>query len=516
MELWIENSAKQLFQNARPGKGSSGSITLRTPKNAYISAQIMLRDLAPFEIRSVRVLNKAKGEKAGNVRIFYQEYRRFNDNAAYPDELTELTEDIGPREVPAHAAQGIWVDFFVPPEAAAVCTEYTVTVGTGGGEYAAEIALDVADVTLPPCDRGTFGHEYFFNLSDIPDFAPGELFGGRWWEALEKTAHIFREMRNNAVLVPVLQLLRAAGSRRTGKDTWEYKWDIFDRFTDVFINAGCAKAFTIGAFTESVNGRSLEAIGYGSESVRIDVPSDEGALFLTSLYTALSGHIDSRGLTGRFRTHIEDEPHTDGTWKWEREIIRRAAPGIPCGEPLDMLETAKLLAESADWFVPRLDVYAQDPGYFRDRRENGKELWAYSCCFPENGWWLNKFIDMPFMRSRMMTWACKANGIDGFLHWGFNYWNSSPLYGTGPDARFKGDGNIVYPDKERRSLKLSARFINTRDGNQDAELIAICARKKPDETAEILRSVCTDFENYTSDSDALCRAAERLLELAAL
>lgn len=511
MELWIENSAKQVFQNARPGKNAARSVTLRTPKNAYITAQILLRDLVPFEIRTVEVTCRAGKEKAENVRIFYQEYRRFNDNTAYPDELTEAA---GPREVAAHAAQGIWIDFFVPPEAGTGCAEYTVTVSTSVGDFSADITLRIADVTLPTCEGGSFDHEYFFNIANIPEFAPSELFGPAWWEALRKTAGIFREMRNNVILVPILPLLRAAGSRRTGKDTWEFNWETFDRFTEVFTEAGCAKAFTVGALAESVNGRNIGAIGFDSENIKIDVPSEEGALFLTSLYTALSDHLARRGLTGKFRTHIEDEPHTDGTWIWARELLRKAAPGIPCGEPFDMLETARQLADTADWFVPRLDVYARDPEFFRNRRENGKELWVYSCCFPEEGWWLNKFIDMPFMRSRIMAWACKANGIDGFLHWGFNYWSATSPYSISPDARFKGDGHIVYPDAENRCLRLSARFLNTRDGNQDAELIALCARKKPGEAAEIVRSVCTDFENYTQDSEVLCRAAEKLLDLA--
>ena len=47
--------------------------------------------------------------------------------------------------------------------------------------------------------------------------------------------------------------------------------------------------------------------------------------------------------------------------------------------------------------------------------------WVYYCCFPQ-GPWLNRFMDTPLTKVRMSGWLFYRLGAEGFLHWGFNYW----------------------------------------------------------------------------------------------
>ena len=92
---------------------------------------------------------------------------------------------------------------------------------------------------------------------------------------------------------------------------------------------------------------------------------------------------------------LQDEPHLPDYWKWARKIAAEVCPGVPCGEPLDTHAIAVQLAGECNQYVPRLEVYASDPFFYRERQKAGDTVWCYSCCFPEENWWLNKFIDLP-------------------------------------------------------------------------------------------------------------------------
>lgn len=125
---------------------------------------------------------------------------------------------------------------------------------------------------------------------------------------------------------------------------------------------------------------------------------------------------------------------------------------------------------------------------------------------------MNKFIDMPPIYSRLMKWACFTHGITGFLHWGFNCWDS-PVYGMSPGVRFKGDGFIVYPDAENNSLMLSARALNTIDGLQDWELLNLLQKKNPAAAKAIARRVAYGFTDLHTDPLSLESARAEVLTL---
>jgi hypothetical protein len=111
-----------------------------------------------------------------------------------------------------------------------------------------------------------------------------------------------------------------------------------------------------------------------------------------------------------------------------------------------------------------------------------------------------------------MKWACFTHGITGFLHWGFNYWDIS-LYGLHPDARFKGDGFIVYPDAQRNSLMLSARGLSTIEGLQDWELLTLLREKNPAAARAIARRIAFGFTDLHATAREVEAARAEVLAL---
>jgi len=511
MLFWTEPSTRQLFQNAKPGRDASSRARLYVPRNGYASVQLMLRELAPFAVNRITV-KRVSGRptpRNAKIRTFRQEYRVYNDNMYYPDELTEVTGKRFHLKVKSHAAQGFWVDFFMPADARPGVREYEAEVFTDDASFKFTIELDVGRAVLPPASESRFSHEYFFNYR--PEYMKCKVYSEEWWSWLEEVARVFKEMRNNTVIVSLQSLLLADGSKKLADGSYDFRFGLFDRYVELFLKYGATETFTVSSMIESVFGRHMGTIGPDGKGESFDTPSPEAEKFITAIYSALWSHLKAKGWEKLFRTHLEDEPHTTEAWLWAYKLVKAAAPGLTIGEPIDMIESARVIAGTAEWMVPRINVHDDDPAVFRDYVAAGNELWLYSCCFPEEGYYLNKFIDLPFIRSRLMEWAAVNVGAKGFLHWGFNYWGKpgAGLYGPYPDARFKGDGCIVYPDMKTGGMKLCARFMNTRDGMQDAELF--CALLESDdadvraEAKAILQDAVGDGSNFYTFSDCPCK-----------
>ncbi|MBQ3866934.1 MAG: DUF4091 domain-containing protein [Clostridia bacterium] len=528
MFIWTEYSTKQVFGNARPARDSKNAITVDVARGAYCAAQVIVRDIVPIELERIDVKRAGAEEGAGRrkerggeiaVRLFRQEYTVYNDRTAYPDRLSAVKAGKVRMKLTPHCAHGFWVDFYVPEKTAPGSYEYVLTLSGPAGAAEAKITVKVHKAAVLPSALSPFGHEYFFNLNLLPG-AKLKRFTEGWWQMLGHYADVFRELRNNFIWVHLNDLLIAGGSKATENGGLDLRWEIFDRYVELFIDRGAASGFTILSPVQSVEGKYISAIGADGNSRCIDTPSEEAANYIRELYTQIRAHLKEKGWLNIFRTHIEDEPHTTGVWLWAHAIISEVCPELIIGEPLDMIESARGTADKAAWMVPRVNVFEDDPQLFRKYVDRGGELWLYSCCFPEEAWYLNKFVDLPFIRSRLMEWACIDVGAKGFLHWGFNFWGDGhSLYGFNADARFKGDGAIVYPNLRAKKLDIGARFVNTRDGLQDADLFMQLLGSGRPELAAAARKIANSathgsFKNFSDDDEAFAKKQRALLALA--
>ncbi|MBP5312493.1 MAG: DUF4091 domain-containing protein [Clostridia bacterium] len=523
MYIWTEPSTKSIFMNTRPGKGASANMIIDCPRNAYCSGQIAVRMLENYAITGIelREKNSAKGEPKLRTRLFKQDYTRYNDNTFYPDRLCELKTKNMRLQMKAHRTQAFRIDFFIPKDAGTGERTYCVTVKTDKGDLSAELTLRIHSAKLRDPAESAFGHEYFFNLELLPHKEAGVAgFSDEWWKLLEHYADVMKELRNNTICIQPLPLLHRAGSTYKNAGEFDFRFDLFDRFAELFINKGAARDFTLSAFIQSVEGKTMSALGETGDVVAYDTLTKEADEYLRTFYGELNRHIEEKGWKGMFRVHIEDEPHTTEVWLHTKEILDEVAPSLLPGEPLDMLESAETICDHCQWAVPRINVHDEGPEVFEKFVDRGAELWLYSCCFPEEAYFLNKFVDLPVIRSRLMEWACVNVGAKGFLHWGFNYWGKGDsLYGFNADARFKGDGAIVYANNRSKKLDLSSRFMNMRDGLQDADLFMQIfekgSKKAKKDAKDLLKSVCfDDFESHSDDDEAFRQAFLKLLEIA--
>ena len=85
----------------------------------------------------------------------------------------------------------------------------------------------------------------------------------------------------------------------------------------------------------------------------------------------------------------------------------------------------------------------------------------------------NRFINMPSQRTRILGMQLYETGVQGYLHWGFNFYNSvlstkriNPYEDTcANDGFFGGDSFIVYPSAD--GVNRSIRYEAVAEGFQD-------------------------------------------------
>lgn len=518
MDFWCKPSAERVYKHTRKQKNDCARLFLHTAKNMYVSGQLLVREVeCAFDVTEIRVEGVPTGVRA---EVCVQGYATFNDGLPYPD----IMQPWQSTHVPANTTQGFWLHLWIDEDVAA--GEYTLTciLQTGRGELRAAVNLHVYAVSIPVSAQSDFGHEYFFCATGyfppkgctwntpITPFYDAYRYSDKWWELMANYARAMKVLRVNSLNVAIIDFLVDAGSRRVSETEWQIDYTLFDRFIELFLAEGSFRYITLAAMIAPVNGDTVIAVDENGHHTWYKTSEPEAGYWLETFLSSLYKHCAEKGWIHMLQLRLEDEPHTSDVWLWAKEIADRACPGIPCGEPLDTHAISLELAGKCNQYVPRLEVYASDPYFYRQRQRAGDTVWCYSCCFPEENWWLNKFIDLPHSYSRLIKWACFAQGITGFLHWGFNYWGEKTIYGLQPAARYKGDGYIVYPDLENFDVIHSNRGVATREGLYDWELLHMLEKKDAAAAGAICASVARTFEDFTDNADLIDAARVKLLQ----
>lgn len=176
--------------------------------------------------------------------------------------------------------------------------------------------------------------------------------------------------------------------------------------------------------------------------------------------------------------HISDEPngtHFD-RYMQIREIVK---PVLGDFRIMDALSEYEFYGRKAvDLPVVATDKAAE----FLDRGVS--DFWVYYCCAHETEYLSNRFMAMPLQRTRIIGMQLYLTGAQGFLHWGYNFYNSAlsetyidPYFVTDAGGSFQsGDSFIVYPGKNGRPSD-SIRHEAMRDALQDYRALCLLESK---------------------------------------
>jgi hypothetical protein len=152
------------------------------------------------------------------------------------------------------------------------------------------------------------------------------------------------------------------------------------------------------------------------------------------------------------------------------------------------------------------------------------ERWTYYCCEPAVGC-SNRFIYMTSARNRIFGSLLYYYGVEGFLHWGFNFYNSclssfkiDPYTVTCANYAYPaGDGFLVYPGadgKPEDSLRLEVFYHGLQDQRALDLLEKLIGR---DKVLKLLDRAAPggkmSMKNYLKGEDALWDLREKVNSL---
>jgi hypothetical protein len=453
LAVWPVDPHVKVFRDAPPQP--SGPIKLRAARNEFEPAQFAVRSGAPIQGLRVELSPLRHAEGKGTIG---PEHLRWNFLGFIPlAKNTPVSETIQVRKAPCelpdpllearsidlapNTTQPVWITVFVPKDAPAgrYRGEAKVIAGETGAAMPIELAVD--PFTLP--DQRHVLVTNWFTSGNIAKSHKVEPWSEAFWAVLDRYARNMAAHRQNVALAPwdLVDVVR----QTDGKLAFNYAR--FDRFVEVFQRAGVSDGIEITHVGGGKNGWGTD-IQFSSVHAHdrktgksVTLAPEEG---LFPLLADLEKHLDQRGWLGKAMIHIADEPclmNLD-SWKTASALVHRAAPRLRRIEAIEMSEAQ---GELEIW-VPKLSHFDRWREAYEAQRK-GNEFWFYICCHPYGNIYPNRFLDYPLSRVRVLHWMNFSEDLQGYLHWGWNFWGKDP-FGT-PSANLPpGDTHVVYPGSQ--------------------------------------------------------------------
>lgn len=356
-----------------------------------------------------------------------------------------------------------------------------VTIKTEGNEYKKEIELEVLRGELP---KLSIYHTEWFHADCLADYYGVESLSERHWEIMANFIRHYGKSGMNTILVPTFTppLDTEVGGERTtvqlvevhkNGSSYSFNFDKVKRFIDICLESGIEYFEMAHLFTQWGANAAPKVMAYTEGELKkifgweTDSEGEEYTHFLSFYLPALIKKLDEWGLNGKVFFHLSDEPDENCIEKYSR-LRKRIAPFLGDYPILD--------AVSRYSFVERGIVDRPVPGnnHLEPFLENKvKGLWTYYCC-AQGDKVPNRFMSMPSARNRIMGVLIYYFDIKGFLHWGYNFYNSqysidhiNPYAVTDAGGAFQaGDAFLVYPGRDGKPED-SLRMMALNEGFQD-------------------------------------------------
>lgn len=393
------------------------------------------------------------------------------------DALMHLTNQAG----------AIWVQATVPENTPA--GSYPVTVKLHAVTLREEMDLE-ATMVLEVTGRNILPQKTMFTqwfyVDCIAQVHRVEIYSQAHWELIEKYIALARQLGLTMLLTPIITppLDTAVGTQRPNVqlvkmekqgDQYRFDFSLLERWVALCHKYGITHFEMSHLFSQwglsatpniwvTENGEEKLLFGW-----HVPAKSQQYRDFLCQFLPTLMAWLKEKGIKDRCWFHISDEPHAEHieNYQYARDLI------VPL---IDGCTTIDALSDY-DFYERGL---VQIPVTKNDRIEpflahKLPRQWVYYCC-SQNQLVGNRYLAQPSYRNRILGLQIYKFGCEGFLHWGFNFYNSrrslktlNPFMYTGGDQGFpSGDPFSVYPVED--GVVPSLRAVIFREALQDIEV----------------------------------------------
>ncbi len=348
-----------------------------------------------------------------------------------------------------------------------------------------EYTLEVLDFEL---NESELIYTNWFHYDAIANYYGVKMFSKKYNEIMDEYIKTAVAHGMNMLLIPMFTPpldTRVGGERTTAqlidvyKDDGTYRFS-FDRLIEfmkhveklgikyfemshLFTQWGAKAAPKIIA---TVNGKKKQIFGWDTVST-----SPEYSEFLSCLLPELRARLISEGLYSRSRFHLSDEPWSEiiESYRSVHDLFKKHMPDAPVTDALSHYEFYNEgLVDVAVCSIKSITPFLEN---------NVENLFAYYCCAESGDMYPNRYMAYTSLRNRVIGIMLYMNKISGFLHWGYNFYNTTlsdekidPYQiNDGAGGFQSGDAFIVYPGKD--GALDSIRHETFYDGIQDMRLL---------------------------------------------
>ena len=398
----------------------------------------------------------------------------------YPDLLKNLDHD-SLLLVPGKW-QSLWVDVSLTSEINPGIYPITVSLIDSEKSIAASVTatLEIIPASLPSQE---LIHTQWFHGDCLADYYRVPVFSEEHWTILEHFISLYAKRGMNMILTPIFTppLDTARGGERTTiqlvdineeNGTYQFDFTRLRRWVSICKASGIRYFEMAHLFTQwgaesapkimvTTNGEEIKRFGWHTPAL------GDYTLFLDQFLPALKKELKLLDILDDTWFHISDEPKPANfnSYAAARESVMKHLKGC------------KLIDALSDYSFYESGL-VERPACATDHIEpflhhSVPHLWSYYCtaqCVDV----ANRFMAMPSERNRIYGIQVYKFGIEGILHWGFNFYNSeyslehiNPYLVTDSGGSFpSGDAFLVYPGVDRypeESIRLMVLYEAIQD-----------------------------------------------------
>ena len=460
-------------------------------QDLYHSVYLTLEgDLAPyFTVREVTYISTAFPVFPNRTDDNYLSH----EPGLYPDLLLPPPYFNGEVALLFEQLKCLWLSATIPEDFAPGEHILKVVLHDKDGKILAThtLTLDVIGLVLPDVDIPI---TQWFHCDCLANYYGVEVWSEEHWDIIENFARRSREMGNTMILTPIhTPPLDTAigGERRTNQlvdvycddGVYSFGFERLDRYLSLMDRLGFRYFEMAHFFTQwgaahapkivvVENGVAHKKFGWHTDALHEDYRT-----FLAAYLTALVDHLRLCGMLDRTYFHVSDEPERQHIEAYQaaKAIVRPYLAGRPI---IDACSTLDFITDGImETAIPANDFI--DP-FLEAKVEN---LWTYYCC----GQCVNvanNLIAMPAYRTHSLAAQMYRYRIQGFLQWGYNFYNTRESICTVDPFRDtsaghwvpSGDPFIVYPAPDGRPYD-SLRLYAFMELLQDYRLLLLHERK---------------------------------------
>jgi hypothetical protein len=529
MTFWLESSLRRVFPQSLP---KSADLELLAARNSRIAFQVCVRNNGEDVDHVTCMVNEAD-ELAPQVRFvgltpvqhltLETPLRELEGGGRFiPGLVPDSLWPVSTAEVCPFESRSFWVTLTIPKwvEPGKRTLQVRLT-RRENEELAAElpIQLTIAPLVLKP--RHDFPVTHWWWPQSTWDQHKTGMFDERWWRITRAQMENMFAHGCDVVYVPIFFFSFPKTVERPGQmlivrepapGVYQFDWSHVKRFTDMCREIGFRqfewshlwRNWTVASppIVYKLEGRRYIGLWPADEPLL----SPKYTTFMKQFLPDFKKFLDQERLLDRSYFHLADEPQNLANYGAAREFLRREAPWIKVMDAVQDIE----IAEQKLTDIPVCLVSVA--GAYEDE---DIPHWVYFCCVP-TGDYLNRFMDTPLPKIRMAGWTFYRLRANGFLHWGFNYWNKlndesavNPFVdataGSSPGIP-AGDPFVIYPGPDGRPLD-SIRWEVFAESLQDYALLQTAGISPDDESLDEIKS----YKDFPKSEPWLDETRRRIL-----